>query len=91
MLGDLQRRLEADGSVTFDVRVRAGAPQTTVTRILADGTVKISVAAVAEDGKANQELIGFLAEQFDVPRTQITMLAGHTSRRKLMRIVRLTA
>lgn len=38
------------------------------------------------DGAANAELIRFLAERLSVPRSAVTITAGHTSRRKTVRI-----
>ena len=38
------------------------------------------------DGAANDELIRFLAERLAVPRSAITIAAGHTSRRKTVKV-----
>jgi uncharacterized protein YggU (UPF0235/DUF167 family) len=43
------------------------------------------------DGEANEELIHFLAKLFDVPRRQVSILSGQTSKNKLIRIEGLTA
>lgn len=48
--------------------------------------LKIRVAAPPMDGAANAELIRFLAERLSVPRSAVTITAGHTSRRKTVRI-----
>jgi hypothetical protein len=48
--------------------------------------LKIRLAAPPVDGAANDELIRFLAERLSVPRSAVTIAAGHTSRRKTVRI-----
>jgi uncharacterized protein (TIGR00251 family) len=44
--------------------------------------LKIRVAAPPADGAANAELIRFLAERLQIPRSAITIAAGSSSRRK---------
>jgi len=44
------------------------------------------VAAVADDGKANKELIKFLARELGVGRYNIEIVSGKTSRMKLVEI-----
>jgi uncharacterized protein (TIGR00251 family) len=53
---------------------------------MADGALKVKVAAVPEDGKANEELIRTLATHFAVPANTIKILSGHTSTRKRISI-----
>ena len=48
--------------------------------------LKIRLAAPPVDGAANDELIRFLAERLSVPRSAVTIAAGHTSRRKTVKI-----
>jgi uncharacterized protein (TIGR00251 family) len=48
--------------------------------------IRIRLSAVPEHGRANQELIRFLAEQVQVPRSKIRLLTGATSRIKVLSI-----
>ena len=48
--------------------------------------LKIRLAAPPVDGAANDELIRFLAERLSVPRSAVTIAAGHTSRRKRVKV-----
>lgn len=48
--------------------------------------LKIRLAAPPVDGAANDELIRFLAERLSVPRSAVTITAGHTSRRKTVKV-----
>jgi len=44
--------------------------------------LKVRLAARAVDGKANEALIEFLAEHFNVPRRNVRILTGQKSRQK---------
>ncbi len=68
------------------VRVHPGARKSQVKSVMADGTIKIDIAAAPEDGKANVALIEFLAEEFGVAKSHVEIISGETSRRKLVKI-----
>ena len=48
--------------------------------------LKIRISAPPVDGKANEALIGFLADAFDVSRQQVSLLSGQSSRQKRLLI-----
>jgi uncharacterized protein len=48
--------------------------------------VKIRLAAPPVDGAANEELIRFIAELLNVPRSSVRISAGLTARRKTVEI-----
>jgi uncharacterized protein (TIGR00251 family) len=72
----------------FSFRVKAipRSARTEVVGKLADGTIKIKVAAVPDHGKANSELCAFLAREFGVPQTHVEIVAGRTSPIKVVRV-----
>lgn len=47
---------------------------------------KIRLSVPPVDGKANEALIRFLSEKFDVPKSRITIVRWHTSRHKIVEI-----
>jgi len=49
-------------------------------------TYKIRVKSAPEKGKANAELIKFLAKEFSVPKENIEIISGKADRIKLIRI-----
>ncbi len=53
---------------------------------MADGTLKVKIAAAPEKGKANAALCKFLAEHFGVPQRDVEILSGETSHLKRVRI-----
>lgn len=86
MLDTLRQRLITDGKIELTIRVRPHAKVTRLKDILDDGSLKIDLAAAAEDNKANIALMRFLADAFSVPASHIALLSGATSRLKLVRI-----
>jgi uncharacterized protein len=58
-----------------------------VAGVMDDGTIKIKLAAPPVDGAANKALVDYLAEVLGLPRSQIDIVAGETSERKLVSLV----
>jgi uncharacterized protein len=48
--------------------------------------VKLAITAPPVDGKANQAVIEFLAELFEVPKSSIAIVSGETGRNKLIAV-----
>lgn len=84
----LVAQLASEGTVTLAVKVIPKSSRTEVAGRLADGTLRIKVAAPPEKGKANAELCDFLASEFGVPKANVTIESGHTSPRKRLRVRR---
>ncbi|MFN4067337.1 MAG: DUF167 domain-containing protein [Thermosynechococcus sp.] len=53
----------------------------------AKGQLVVAVRAPAQEGKANQELIAVLADYFQVPKSRIQLVKGHTSRHKVIEVL----
>ncbi len=60
-------------------------------KILKNGTVKAFVKSVPENGRANRELIKFLASLLDVKRGSIKIKYGEKSKKKKLCIENITA
>ncbi len=86
MLEDLQSRLLREGKIDVLVRVRPHAVKTRFVAVLEDGSMKVEIAAPAEDGKGNRVLQKFLGELFNVAASQVKILSGKTARLKLVRL-----
>lgn len=71
--------------VTIAIHVQPRASRTEVAGRHGDA-VKIRLAAPPVDGAANDELVRFLAERLGVRRGDVTIVAGASGRRKLVRI-----
>jgi uncharacterized protein (TIGR00251 family) len=70
--------------MTLRVKVIPRSAKTEIAGTMADGTLKIRIAAPPEKGKANDELIRFLAAHYGVKRVEI--ISGHTASLKMVRI-----
>ena len=46
--------------------------------------LKIKIKAPADSGKANKELVSFLAKYLNLKKNQITIIKGHISRQKIV-------
>jgi uncharacterized protein (TIGR00251 family) len=53
---------------------------------VADGRLRLRLAAPAREGRANAELIRFAAELLGVPRSQVAIVAGASGRRKSLEV-----
>jgi uncharacterized protein (TIGR00251 family) len=73
--------------VALPVRVIPRASRNEFVEILSDQTVKIRLTAPPVEGKANEELIKFLSDVLDVPKSKIEIVAGQTGRDKLVSIL----
>ena len=86
MLSQYIEELHRSGQTSIAVRARPSAAQTMIKGVMADGTLKIDVAAPAEHGLANAELVRFLAEEFGVAKTCVEVVSGTSSRKKVVRV-----
>ena len=74
------------GTLHINVKVIPRAGITEVRGKMADNTVKIALKASPTDGKANRELIKFLAGEFGTGISSIRIISGAASRKKLVAI-----
>ena len=70
----------------LSVKVVPKASRTESAGMMADGTRRIRVAAVPENGKANEALRRFLAKEYGVTLNEVEIVAGHTGTRKMVRV-----
>jgi uncharacterized protein (TIGR00251 family) len=70
--------------MTLRVKVIPRSAKTEIAGEMADGTLKIRIAAPPEKGKANEELIRFLSAHFGVKKVEI--ISGHTAALKIIRL-----
>ena len=56
----------------------------------ADGAhwLKVRITSAPEDGKANQALIAFLAKEWHIPKSALSLVSGETSRYKRLAIAK---
>ena len=71
------------------VRVVPRAGRTAIAGVRGDALL-VRLAAAPVDGAANDALVALLADIFDRPRRDITLISGHTSRDKRVAIAGLS-
>jgi len=69
------------------VRVTPRASRNEIVEVLDDGTVKIRLAASPADDEGNAVLLEFLAEILGVTKNKLDIVAGTSSRDKLIAVV----
>ncbi len=76
---------EVPGGIRLEIKVQ---PRSSKNQIAGEqeGALKVKLTAPPVDGEANQALINFLSSYFKIPKRNITLLKGETSRHKLVEI-----
>ncbi len=87
MLEKFKNKFKKKGEVYLRIKVRPGSAETAIKEILDDETIKIDVAAPAEKGKANAELMKFLVKKFGINKDSVKIISGAGERVKLVKIV----
>lgn len=67
------------------VTLKPNAKRSDITPI-SDTEFRVAVPAPAQNGKANEALVEILAGYFKVPKSTITILRGHSARKKLIEL-----
>ena len=75
----------ANRGTAFPVKVITRASKTEVAGV-SEGMVKIRLTATPVDGKANEQLIDFLADQLHVAKSAIEIVAGQNDSKKMISI-----
>ncbi len=74
------------GDVVLTLHVQPGAKRSDFAGKYGDA-LKLRLAAPAVDGKANAELVRFLADAFGVPQRNVEIVRGESSRAKVVRVI----
>jgi uncharacterized protein (TIGR00251 family) len=72
----------AEGA-TLPLRVQPKAKRNAVVGEQA-GALKVSVTAPPEDGRANDAVLALLRDKYNLQRSQLALLSGHTNRNKVV-------
>jgi uncharacterized protein (TIGR00251 family) len=75
---------EQNGSRILDIKVTPGASKNEILDVR-EGRLRVKIAAAPEDGKANAELVSFLAKTLGIAKKDVTIIHGEKSRLKTAR------
>lgn len=82
-------RTDAEDCI-LTLHVQPGAKKTAVAGLHGEA-LKLRLAALPVDGKANECLLNYLAEQLGIAKTRLELISGATSRAKRVRVLQLSA
>jgi uncharacterized protein (TIGR00251 family) len=80
---------DADGSVRLSLKVVPGASRDRIVGALGDA-LKVSVSKPPADGAANRAVVKLLAGALGVPPTDVSIVRGHSTPRKDVRVAGLS-
>jgi uncharacterized protein len=81
---------ESSKGVSFAVKVHPRAKKNAITGTVGDA-LKLALTAPPAEGRANQAVIEFFADFFEIPRSSVTIASGETSRNKVVRLIGMSA
>ncbi len=70
----------------LEVRVSPGARRNAIVGFMSDGTLKVTVTAPPEDGRANAAVVALLAGALGVPAGAVSLVRGAGGRRKAVEV-----
>ena len=77
---------EGKNNVTLVINVIPRARNNVIAEIMSDGTIKIKLSAQPVEGRANNALIKYLARILNTSSSNIKILSGFSTRKKLVSI-----
>lgn len=51
-----------------------------------DGSMRVRIPGAPEKGRANRQVVEYVADHLGVPKSSVSIVGGRTSREKLLRI-----
>ena len=82
---DYQEKLANNKEIILKIKVFPQAEKTGFRGEMADGALKIGVAAAPENNRANAALIKYLASELGLAQSQVKILSGASSRLKIIK------
>jgi hypothetical protein len=88
-------KLKQEGQIYLSIKVFPSSSETKIKEIKSSEInnqevelILINIKAPADKNKANQELIRFLAQEFDTSKESVIIISGKTDRLKLVKIIK---
>lgn len=72
--------------ITIEVKVEPRSSQKGIAGVMGNNVLKVKLTSPPVEGAANEQLIDLLAAELKVKRSQIKVLRGHSSKRKVVEI-----
>lgn len=88
MLKQYIGQFNSKGEVYLRVKASPGSLKNEVKVVMDDDTVKINIKARPEQGRANAELVRFLAKTFQADPKNVKIISGKADRLKLIKLTK---
>ncbi len=75
----------AEKVLLVNLRVQPSAKRDEISGWMEDGTLKVKVRGKPLEGKANESLLMLFSKALDIPKRDITIVAGEKSRNKRLK------
>ena len=86
IIENLKNKIKScENNFIFNAKIIANAKKNSIEE-LPDEEYKIRVTQIPQDGKANKEIIKFLSEILDIPKSKIEIIKGELSHHKTISI-----
>jgi uncharacterized protein (TIGR00251 family) len=72
--------------ITLEIKVEPRSSQKCVAGIMDNHIIKVKLTAPPVAGSANEQLIEVIAEELGVRKSQVSVIRGHSSKRKIVEI-----
>lgn len=82
----LQKFIQDHNPQYLRIKVLPKSAKNEVVDIMDDDTIKIRIKATPEKGKANKELISFLAKELKTSKDNLKIISGKSDQLKLVKI-----
>ena len=79
-----------EDAVLISIRLSPRASRDAI-RGIREGALKIAVTSPPVENEANEHLVRLVAKKLSVPRSNVEIVKGQTSRNKLLRVTGITA
>ena len=77
---------QGENDLFFPVKALPGSSNTKIAGLW-DSLLKVNIASAPHKGKANKELIRFLAQLLNIPKSDVNIVSGLHDPRKLVRVI----
>ncbi|MBI5846644.1 MAG: DUF167 domain-containing protein [Nitrospirae bacterium] len=72
--------------ITIEIKVEPRSSQKGIAGVMDNNVLKVKLTSPPVEGAANEQLIEVLAEGLKLKKSQIKVIRGHTSKRKVVQI-----
>jgi uncharacterized protein (TIGR00251 family) len=70
--------------IRLNLKVSPGARRTSIAGTYGEDTIRLNVSAPPKEGRVNSEIEGFLSSLLGVPRSDVAVTRGASSRNKVV-------